>query len=195
MIIPTRYIWYGDIDAAKALQGTGKKYLNQLNTDLSFQNVKTGRSEKRFADGTVITSVVNHNLSEVHIFVPVKDQGPAQDDRMCLCNCGFSVGQIVRVTGEHIGEARLYDVAICNNETKYILYQDILASDFSEYHEGQVVILIPYNDNIYSCCSQSIKPTGCAPIKTLNVKASDYWRTTYRIIPWCGSSLPKWRYK
>ena len=115
--------------------------------------------------------------------------------RICVCNCNFSTGFVIEVTGtldDDPDGPNLYSVAACNNEKYYVLYENILASDFTIYEPGDKVVLIPYNASNYSCCTGQNTATGCQPVKSEFDITSDSWRTTYRIIPWCSAIIPKW---
>jgi hypothetical protein len=110
---------------------------------------------------------------------------------VCVCNCNFTLGFVSAITGT-LGEANLYSVVVCNNETVYVIYENILASDFTEYEQGEKVLLVPYNENTFQCCLGWQQTSGCVPKISTETPESDNWRTTYRIIPWCAISVPEW---
>lgn len=194
--IPIRYSFSGDVDKARELQGIGKKMMHMLQRSASFQFLSYHKyPDLVFADGSKITCSLNHGIREVHIYRPKGGGASKEKKKECLCNCGFSVGQVVAVREETIDDAPLYDVIACNNETDYVYYENILASDWTPYEIDDVVLLTPYNNALYACCSDLVStPQGCSPEVSTFATSSNDWRTTYRIIPWCAVTLPKWRY-
>jgi len=191
MNIPPRIIRSGDADAANLFVGIGKKILGDLRRDLNFQSLQVGKSTPFYLPGGVkIDCEINHGISKIRIFVPSGLVG-ISGKKECLCNCNFTTGIVTEITGT-LDDANLYSVLTCNNKTYYVLYKNVLASDFTIYEPGDQIILIPYNASEYSCCTGKNTATGCQPIKSEFDIESDDWRSIYRIIPWCAVGLPKW---
>ena len=96
-----------------------------------------------------------------------------------------------------IDGAQLYTIMACNYDgTAYMPYPDVLASDFTPYEVGQKVVMIPYKQMAYLCCTDKTggtdKVRGCSPyiIEDEYTKDDDEWRTKYRILPWCALTIP-----
>lgn len=120
--------------------------------------------------------------------------GDEQVQVICLCNCNFSFGIIVEEQTDKLSGdgSTLYTVLVCHNKTGYVVVKDALASDFSKYIVGQKVLVMPYNEMLYTCCNKAYTATGCMPVKSEELIDDDAWRTTVRILPWCAFVLQKW---
>jgi len=195
MIREPKIIVTGNIAVAKAYIGEAKSQMAILKRRLALGL----KDEKRPVSLSPNVSVmcISDIRGDFIILAAGVTSGFGQEEikkvlrKLCVCNCAFSTGVIVAITGT-LDEANLYSVAVCNNEKYYALYENILASDFTIYVPGQKVIVIPYNENEYTCCTTRRGATGCEPRKSTVSFEDDAWRTTYRIIPWCGIGIPKW---
>ena len=200
--IPIGVSLVGDIPRCYQYIGLAKSQLDILERQLSFQEINVGaRSVKPFS-GVTIKAWTCFNYRKVSIYVdPLEDVPEKPKDkpkkRECFCNCSFSVGKVLSVSDDTIDDAPLYDVVACNGsgeDSDYYIFTNTLATDFTKYLEGDTVILIPYNENLFSCCTETVWPTGCNPKRSEYDTSNDEWRTTYRIAPWSGAIIPQWRY-
>ena len=161
---------------------------------MAFQGLAQCTMRKEIEPGVVVEAAKVFGLRRIDVFVggePAKQKREVAD---CLCNCDFALGFVVEVVPELLdGKFQLYSVAACFKGRKYILRENILASDFTKYTEGQKVLLVPYNQALFECCTAAtVLATGCVPVVSDYPTSNDDWRTTMRIIPWCANILPKW---
>jgi hypothetical protein len=194
LTVPPKIVLSGDKFAAKQLSKKGLHQMGLLEKAMGFQGLKQGRSKFIPYMGAEIICKKFFGQREIEIYVEPPGGEEPKYIHNCICNCNFSLGYIVEVQADNLdgGIIPVYNVMACNNKEDYQYYEDILASDFTLYEVGQQVLMIPYNDHNYLCCSEETEPTGCQPVKSGYAVSSDDWRTTYRIIPWCAQSLPRW---
>lgn len=194
-MIPLKVVFAGDEVYGRMLTGLAKGQMGILKRQRELGLKNTSREVSPFP-GVLIECFAG--ATPEHVVVTVTPQGVAamqvlheEIERACICNCNFSAGVVIELTGD-LDDANLYSVAVCHNKTAYSLYENVLASDFTIYESGEKVIVIPYNLNTFLCCTGGQNATGCNPKKSAEPFESDTWRTTYRIIPWCGLPLPRW---
>lgn len=188
-----RIIFRGDEFAGKKLIRQALVQMDRLDEYMSFNQLEVGRMERRPSFGVVITARRTHGLGELDIYVAPGGGAEKKSSRNCLCNCKFSHGYVLDAREEPwYGAEWVYDVLACFSKREYRLIRNVLASDFTKYTVGQKVIVIPYNNSSFSCCDSPSGATGCSPTKSKKEFADPLWRTTCRIIPWCGELLPKW---
>lgn len=196
---PVKYNLHGDRTLCKQLElAHGRRIVGILETIMV-----TGKQQQnliRFTpfDGAMIIAREFFGTRVVDIYAGVEPPPPPQQNpRICICNCTLSMGWILEVQADTLDDIPLYTVMACNLEgTAYVPYRDTLASDFTEYVEGQRVLLLPYKEMAYICCSDksggAAKVRGCTPYRVDDglIKSDDEWRTTYRILPWCALNIP-----
>lgn len=194
--IPIRSHVTGDIEKGTALIPYGKTLLAIMREDNEsnlYSNISKENQIRTFwlAGGITITTSVGYGLSFIDIYVPILGGGKELVKKeKCICNCNFTTGIISKIQDDTIDGAPLYNVLACFEKQKYVLYENVLASDWSEYSQGEKVILIAYNDFAYTCCIEETSPTGCNPTESELETSDDDWRSTVRIIPWCGFTIP-----
>lgn len=145
MVIPTRYIFSGDVEKAKALIGEGRRRLLQLEHFLSFRKISTASPPADvFADGTTIRCVINYGLKEVYINVPGVDESSTL---YCLCFPNFSMGIIVDEDPVSPSPAQLatgvrfkYGVDLCIGR-KYFYFPGVPSNGWAKYYVGQRVLV------------------------------------------------------
>ena len=160
---------------------------------MDFQSLKQCTMRKEIEPGVVVEASKVFGLRRVDVYVG-GEAGPKRREVMeCLCNCDFAFGVVIELDNQLMdGEFQLYNVAVCFRKEKYILREGLLASDYTEYYEGQKVLLVPYNRATFMCCTGEADATGCRPVESEYDRESDNWRSMLRIIPWCGATVPKW---
>lgn len=195
---PVRYNYFGERMECDALRGQGRRVLGILETIMATGNQQQNLIRFVPYPGALIVAREFFGTRIVDIYAGVEPPPPLQPNpRICICNCTLSFGWILEVQPDTLDGVPLYTVMACNNDgTAYIPYPDTLASDFSEYVEGQKVLLLPYKEMAYICCTDKSggenKVRGCTPyiVDDGLVKADEDWRTTYRILPWCALGVP-----
>jgi hypothetical protein len=193
MTVPVKIIIKGDRVRGESLLAMGARQMAKLENLMQFQSLDQYTIRYQNSDGDTIVSSSIFGLRTTEITTSGGGGGGKGYTKQCLCNCNFTHGYIKEVKPDKIEDFwQLYDVLVCKGKRVYVLYEDILASDFTVYEEKQKVILIPYNTMSFNCCEGGGGASGCAPKKSEEQVQSEDWRTTLRIIPWCGFSLPKW---
>lgn len=196
-MIPVKHRLHGSRQACEALMGQARRVMLILENMMRLNGNK--QQEIRFVpyDGAMIIARQFFGTRVIDIFAGSLPPPPLlAPEKVCLCNCNFSVGWILEEQVEMVNGSQLYTVAACNNKGKvYIPYTDVLASDFSPYEVGQRVIMIPYNTMAYLCCTDKTggesQLRGCSPLVSEDSIDSESWRTAYRILPWCAVRVPK----
>jgi hypothetical protein len=194
MEIPVKTKITGDVVAGQKLRGIANQQMGKLESLMEFQGLDQYSLTREVSPGEIIkTSKV---FGERTIEITTLDRRGAKPAKkqLCLCNCNFTHGKVVRVADgilDRMSE-RFYDVLACRGKRGYKMYRNILASDFSRYREGQKVILIPYFAMEFYCCTATDGATGCTPVECNDASTQDTWRSTMRIIPWIGRTLPAW---
>lgn len=148
-------------------------------------------------DGALIICSKIFGIKTTTISIGAQYLPPLPVEYKCLCGCNYTEGWVVEVQEDTLEDegSTLYTVMACYNEARYIMVKDVIASDFTPYEAGWPVLLVPYNAMSYLCCDVPTGATGCKPTKSTELRTSDDWRTTLRIIPWCAIRVPKWRQK
>lgn len=203
MIDARRVLFRGDRQKGEALVGRAKQVMLILENMMRLGRLKQHSIRVSPYPGALIICSDRFGRKTIEIITPVGGipQGE-QPKRFCLCNCNFSVGFIMAIREEELDDIiPLYDVIICQGSDRYKIIEKVLASDFTRYEEGQAVLVIPYYNMGYLCCTGGDgMATGCKVDNSLAgedgtpVEDED-WRSTIRIIPWCGFTLPKWTNK
>lgn len=192
--VPIKTVLHGNMYRARQQEHHGVRLMSILERFMDFQGLKQCSMRKEIEPGLVVEASKVFGLRRIDVYVggePIKKRREVIE---CLCNCDFSFGFIVAVNTELLDdEFQLYTVAACYQHNKFVVYENILASDFSKYTNGQKVVLVPYNQSVFACCSSNdIVSTGCSPVVSKGLISNPDWRSTMRIIPWCASMLPKW---
>mgnify|MGYP001263533022 CR=1 FL=1 len=197
MITPIRYRHHGDFAECKRLKGDADRVMIILESMMRLSGLKS--QTIRFApyDGSLIVArkFFGTRIVDIYASVPAPKQ-EAPEPQICLCNCNFSIGWVLEVQEyDTINKAQLYKVMACNNLGRvFVPYENVLCSDWTPREVGERVVMIPYNQMAYLCCTNkrgSGGPRGCSPTVSGYDKTEDEWRTTYRIIPVCSLTIPK----
>ena len=193
-MIPISITFSGDKVAAKALHHLGVKEMDKATASMKFQGLQQLKRVVDIAPGIVITTHQHFGLRQVNIHVEPRRGGEEEIQVICLCNCNFSFGIVTEEQADKLSSdgSTLYTVLVCYNKTGYVVVKDALASDFSKYIVGQKVLVMPYNEMLYTCCNKAYTATGCMPVKSEELITADAWRSTVRILPWCAFVLQKW---
>ena len=194
MEVPVKTVLHGDQYKAGFYRHHGVRLMAILERFMSFQGLAQCTMRKEIEPGVVVEAAKVFGLRRIDVYIggePVKKRSEVVE---CLCNCDFAFGFVVAINPELLDdEFQLYDVAVCFQRRKFILRENILASDFTKYVEWQKVLLVPYNNAIFECCTAaSPAATGCRPKPSKLPLANEDWRSAMRIIPWCGATIPKW---
>lgn len=193
-MIPISFTFSGDESAAKTLIRLGGKEMDKTTSLMKFQGLQQLKRVVDVAPGVIIITHQHFGTRRVNIHVEPKRGGDERVQFICLCNCNFSFGIIVEEQTDKLSGdgSTLYTVLVCHNKTGYVVVKDALASDFSKYIVGQKVLVMPYNEMLYTCCNKTYTATGCMPVKSEELIDDDAWRATVRILPWCAFVLQKW---
>lgn len=176
--------------AAGALIGYGRKRLRELHRDMGFQNLKTYSNRIDLVSGYSIITTSSQGINKIIILSPSDKKGGSAVEYECFCNCNFAVGQIKEIIP--IAGLDYLQIFICQKD-KYVLFENILANDFTPWRVNDVVLVMAYNGFLYDCDMSNFDATACTPIKdTVNEVTSEDWRTTFRVLPFCSLSLVKW---
>lgn len=187
-----KYVFLGDKTAGKTLIRAAQREMMITERCNAQGKLQYERKMSPFP-GATITTEYNHGMRTATIFVPQSWEEQVGGEKICLCNCNFSVGAIIQDNGQMIGTAHLYDVMACVGKDRQKRFNNVLASDFCKYEEGQKIVLMAYNSFLYQCCLNDERyPSGCNPLPSEFQIAEEEWRTTYRILPWCALPLPRW---
>ena len=192
--VPIKTVLHGNMYRARQQEHHGVRLITILERFMDFQGLKQCSMRKEIEPGLVVEASKVFGLRRIDVYVggePVKKRREVVE---CLCNCDFAFGFVVAINPELLDdEFQLYDVAVCFQRRKFILRENILASDFTKYVEWQKVLLVPYNSATFECCTAtSPAATGCRPKPSKLPLANEDWRSAMRIIPWCGATIPKW---
>jgi len=189
--------YHGDTQACEDLRGQAQQVMLILENMMRLRKLDQHLIRFTPYDGALIVARKFFGTKIIDIYVnqpPPDDSIPGKV--ICLCNCNFSVGWIMEVPqGSNINDAQLYTVMACNNRgTSYKRYENVLASDWTNYAVGDRVIMIPYNSMAYLCCTDPAggvdRVRGCTPSVSGEETVSQAWRTTYRIVPICALMTP-----
>ena len=193
-MIPISFTFSGDESAAKTLIRLGGKEMDKTTSLMKFQGLQQLKRVVDVAPGVIIITHQHFGTRRVNIHVEPKRGGDEQVQVICLCNCNFSLGIIVEEQTDKLSGdgSTLYTVLVCHNKTGYVVVKDVLASDFSKYIVGQKVLVMPYNEMLYTCCNKAYTAPGCMPVKSEELITADAWRSTVRILPWRAFTLQKW---
>lgn len=233
-----KIIFHGDYTRCQRVLGEAKKRLEKLNDRIKRSNgfLKQGWQQQiPLSTGEIVQCHIGLAMDIVHIFAGGGERQVSAAEarrivRECLCNCNFSVGTILssELTGvpetrlAGVGSAlapyRVHVVEICQNQFTYVMFENIIGSDFTPWVPGQVVMVMAYHGFPFGCCypdpeeafgetfAATYSATGCAgkvdtahnidddPFLGPDLDDED-WRTTYRIVPFCGLTLPVWKEK
>lgn len=199
VIVPPRILLHGDREKAAAYIGAARLELVKLERDMAFSGVEQGERGPIMVspDGVTVICTVSFDQRNVIIKSPSGGGGGENVETKCLCNCNFSLGWVVEKQLETIDSASLYTVMACNFKKRFTRYENVLASDWTEYIPGQKVLLVPYYQMAWLCCQD---PTmdyggtggyGCrAELSVVDID-NDAWRTAYRIVPYNARMIPK----
>lgn len=181
---------YRRIGFARRVMFVLENMMKQRRLDQHVVRVLTG-------DGALVTCSKVFGTKTTTISVGEQYLPPLPVEYRCLCGCNYTEGWIFEVKPDPLeGDgSTLYKVMACHNEVRYVLVDNVLASDFTPYEIGWPVLLIPYNNMSYLCCTEPTGATGCRSVESAELIESEDWRTTFRIIPWCAIRVPKWRRK
>lgn len=193
MEVPVKTVIHGDGYKARFYEHHAVRLMGILERFMSFQGLSQCSMKKEIEPGVWVEAKKIFGLRTAHIHVGGNVGRHKKIIRECLCNCNFTLGFISEIVTEKLDdEFQLYNVAVCFGGTRFLLLDNILASDFTEYVEGQKVLLVPYNDMEYTCCTNVTTATGCRPIWANETPDKASWRSTLRIVPWCAYTIPRW---
>lgn len=230
-------IFHGDYGRCQMAMGNAKRVLTKLYQTLGAEDglIQQGwQPATPLFTGEVVQCHIGLGFDTIHIYAEV---GGEQADievakeviRECPCNCNMSVGTILsrtlsRTPGTPYFDIGLveapfyiYTVEICQNNDGYILFENIIGSDFTPWEEGQQVIVMAYHDFLFGCCLPDpgilgdnfaqFTASGCSGIiDTGHYKYPAHldqgmdmnnhgWRTTFRILQMCALPIPLWEEK
>lgn len=193
---PIVFRYDGEHIACDALRGQGAKVMRILENLMSFRHLDQYNITLIPYPGASIHASKVFGQRVVTITAggaPVPVEPSVK--RSCLCNCNFTVGWVFKVQEEMLEEViPLYTVMACHGENRYVLVENVLASDWTIYAEFMPVVMVPYYMMSFLCCSgEQTGASGCSHL--VDAKDPFYnedWRTSLRIVPWCGVGLPKW---
>ena len=184
---------------SSALIGTAKRAMLILERLMEFQGLEQYSYRVEPYPGALIICSKVFGLRVARIITGKGAVELTSGEERCICTCNFTTGYIFRVEPDNLDKlgadvTPLYTVLACVRGKTYRIFEHILASDFTKYEVGQKIIMIPYQGMSFLCCDQVSRtgPSGCAPEDSTLDISDDDWRTTYRIIPWCGLRIPKW---
>lgn len=194
MVIPISFSYSGNAVIAKSLCSLASSKMAQMEHSMSFQQITQLKVVHDIAPGITIITQKYPGYRHASIHVEPSGEGSQPVKVICLCNCNFTFGIIVKEQEEPLSRdgSKLYTVLACHNKMGYVIEKNVLATDFSEYLPGQKVLLIPYNEMQFNCCNKLYIATGCQPKRSeLDIEEED-WRTTLRILPWRAFILNEW---
>ena len=193
-MIPISFTFSGDEASAKSLLRLAMKEMDKTTASMGFQGLQQLKRVVDVAPGITITTHQHFGIRKVYIHVEPNGKVEEGYNKICLCNCNFSFGIVTEEQTDKLSDdgSTLYTVLVCHNKTGYVVVKDALASDFSKYIVGQKVLVMPYNEMLYTCCNKAYTATGCMPIKSEELITADAWRSTVRILPWRAFTLQKW---
>lgn len=205
-VIPTRIVLLGDRARSQSVLDIARQRLGGMLETIERSKGRILQGWRRpivLPTGEVIRLCASFNTSVIEIFSESSGIGEGavtlENAQICYCNCNISYGRIVKDDKELMyGYIPVYDIEACYRKEMYVFYENILASDFSRYVLGQPVIVMAYNMSLFNCCFLedepviSNVPTGCDPlVQSLGIDIEAF-RTTYRILPLCPSSISAW---
>lgn len=197
VIPPVKWIYDTNSLESKALVGTAKQAMMTLERLMEFQGLDQYSYRVEPYPGAMIVCSKTFGLRVARILTGTKRKGGLPSSPECLCTCNFTTGYIFDIEPDNLDKGGadvtpLYTILACVGKRAYRVFDHVLASDFTKYEVGQKIILIPYQWMAYLCCATPTGPSGCRPQRSGFDITHDNWRTTYRIIPWCGLRIPKW---
>lgn len=188
----------GDKDRARTFRGRALSEMAILENLMSFQELEQGVRRVQPEPGVLIECAKRFGLRSIVVLAVGGGADTSGYSEECLCNCNFSVGWIVKEQDEKLDNtARLYTVMACNYKTRYVVYDNVPASDFTVYIPGQKIVLVPYSQMQFLCCPSPVvtcgngQGYGCCPQPSTAAITADNWRATYRIIPWNAFDIPR----
>ena len=195
--VAPKIVLRGDKELAKTFIGKANSIMQSLEESMTYRDLKQDHRYFEPFPGALIKCSVVYGLRTIYIIIPTRVGKKFREGLECFCNCNFTVGKVIEQTGTldnktGYGEIFVYSVVACFNKRQYKFYENCMASDFTEYINGQKVVLIAYNEASYTCCTLPSGSTACNPVVSELDISHDDWRTTYRILPWNGFKLKKW---
>jgi hypothetical protein len=228
-------MFFGDVPRCQSVLGIAKKRLNVLEGRVSrSEGVQQGWQQPiTLQTGEVIRLERSFNCDKIEIYssqqVFEQPEAVKPKEYECLCNCNMAIGQVVATTligtpdtiyagmGPTYAKYYLYDVAVCQSETFYAGFTEILGTDFTPWEPGRTVIVMAYHDFLFGCCLEDpailgenfvqFTATGCAgivdrdflinpakPELGSDIDSHD-WRPTFRILPLCALPFQLWEAK
>lgn len=191
--VPRKVSLKGDRDSATEQIGYAEKLLIDLEERVSRSSSGIWHDSitKEIPGGYVTCQTTLHLVTRrpifqsIEIFVRPSGRKDRPKDYECPCNCNFSRGTVVEV--EPATTERPYQVmqvAICHDEKWYVLYENVIGSDFTPWEVGMPVVVMAYHDFLFDCCNAAFNSTGCQPIEDMDNEAhSSDWRSAVRILP------------
>ncbi len=202
--VPRKVVITGDKDAGRTLIGAADSQLRILEQQMTFQGLKQAYRTVRPYPGVTIYCWSCFTLQGVTISTEGGKKQFEEQLRECWCNCNFAVGKIMEVY-EDLKDYRVLDVIACNNEVRYVRYENILGTDWTPWEKGMPVILMAYAGKIFRCDHSDFaslgSSKGCRPIDSGDTDDvlsgsttlhEEGWYPTYRVVPICGLNTPKW---
>lgn len=189
-----RFIPKGDYQECLRLRGRANQIMLILEKIMMARGAKQLSTTVDLPLGGTIKCTNIFGQRTIEISVPGKAPEEVKSKRMCLCNCNFTTGWVIAVEENQLDDTvPLYTVMVCQGGDRYVMVEHVLASDWTVYEELQSIILIPYYGMQFLCCTGPVAPLGCKKMDYIDsgIDSID-WRSSLRIVPWCGISTPKW---
>lgn len=152
--IPIRFRGKGNIEGAKALIPFARKKLYQMVHVVGLGRFskyasRTQNRQIRLNCGSVINMRINHNLSFVDIFVPVREGEGVSNKQyydVCFSNVNFAVCRVVSRVDYgtpsqegYISDNVRYNLEVCNKTNnpclggyQYVVYENMMITDFTD---------------------------------------------------------------
>lgn len=193
--IPVKYVYDRNSERSKALLGDARRVMAILENMMRLRGLNQLSITMEPYPGALIRCAKVFGARTAVIETGGAPPPEEWSEKQCVCNCNFTEGWILRLQEEKLDdEFQLYTVMACVGTRYYRQFENVLASDFTVYTEAQKVLLIPYYQMAFLCCNEAeaTGAKGCSPKVSDDELVEETWRTSHRIIPWCGLNVPKW---
>jgi len=233
---PRKIIYHGDLSRCKRAQGDAVRMLIKLYESLGINSgqVQVGwKPATQLYTGEVVQLHIGLALDVINIYAPGGEEvidlvAVEKKIKECPCNCNMSIGSVIGAvlsgTADTLYETvglteapyYIYSVEVCQQGKSYVVFENIIGTDFTPWEVGQKVIVMAYNAFMFSCCTperlllpgfEYFQATGCEGIPDTGFIATDEnpspaeimddwdWRTSYRILPLCALPIAFWEEK
>jgi hypothetical protein len=197
--VPVKVVFKGDHVACEKLRGQANRIMHVLEKQIKLRGLDQLTMTVETPDGSEITCTKVFDRRTIKITTGAGAGGGKPKKVRCACNCNFSEGYILLVEPDNLDKGDddvtpLYTIMACVDKGRhYKMFEHVLASDFTKYTKYQKILLVPYYEMSFLCCEGVMTPAnGCKPKVSTEALTDQNWRTTYRIIPWCGERVPLW---